>query len=72
LATQTPQEPAEGNGVYRQRRLNIDLPASGAAFPTCWVVAESEAQWVNKMEIFLKKLYPTDRRIVHFVYDHLG
>jgi hypothetical protein len=35
-------------------RINIGLSASGVAFPTCWVVAESEVQRVNKMEIFFK------------------
>ena len=36
-----------------------------SAFPACWVVAESEAQRINKIEWFFDNLYFTDARVVN-------
>ena len=58
-------------GVQGRSRNNL-LRALGnaedgvsSAFPACWVVAESEAQRVTKMEWFFEYLYFTDARVVN-------
>ena len=58
-------------GVQGRSRSNL-LRALGnaedgvsSAFPACWVVAESEAQRVNKMKWFFDNLYFTDAIVVN-------